>query len=70
MSQQKSIGKPGAKQRDPDFSAAEAAMKRAAHKARSRAREAGGCVVIWKDGRLVEECLEGPKGTLRTGSWE
>ena len=58
MSNQNSIRGPGAPERDPDLAAAEAAMKRAAHKARSRAREAGGCVVIWQHGRLIEECQE------------
>ncbi|ADJ27171.1 hypothetical protein [Nitrosococcus watsonii] len=43
------------KRRDPDLAAAEIAMKRAAEKARQRAREVGAGVVVWKDGRIVEE---------------
>ena len=41
--------------RDPDLEAAERAMKRAAHKARERAKQVGAGVVVWKDGRVVEE---------------
>ena len=43
------------KQRDPDLVAAETAMKRAAAKARDNARQAGLGVMVWKDGRVVEE---------------
>lgn len=43
------------KQRDPDLAAAEIAMKRAAEKARQKARQVGSGVVVWKDGRVVEE---------------
>lgn len=43
------------KKRDPDLAAAEIAMKRAAAKARKRAKQVGTNVVVWKDGRLVEE---------------
>jgi hypothetical protein len=42
-------------ERDPDLAAAEIAMKRAAVKARQKARQAGVGVVVWKDGRIVEE---------------
>jgi LDH2 family malate/lactate/ureidoglycolate dehydrogenase len=45
----------GDKKRDPDLAAAEIAMKRAAVKARQKARQAGVGVVVWKDGRIVEE---------------
>lgn len=43
------------KQRDPDFISAEAAMKRAAEKARKRARQAGIGVMVYRDGRIIEE---------------
>ena len=43
------------KKRDPDLAAAEIAMKRAAAKARQKARQVGAGVVVWKDGRVVEE---------------
>jgi tRNA(Arg) A34 adenosine deaminase TadA len=43
------------KKRDPDLAAAEIAMKRAAAKARQRAKQVGAGVVVWKDGRVVEE---------------
>ncbi|MEZ5307074.1 MAG: hypothetical protein R2684_08010 [Pyrinomonadaceae bacterium] len=43
------------KQRDPDLVAAETAMKRAAAKARDNASQAGLGVMVWKDGRVVEE---------------
>ncbi len=45
----------GVKKRDPDLVAAEIAMKRAAAKARQRAKQVGTGVVVWKDGRVVEE---------------
>jgi len=48
-----------ARQRDPDFVKAEAAMKRASMAARERARKFGLGVVIIKDGRIVEECSDG-----------
>lgn len=41
--------------RDPDLVAAEIAMKRAAAKARQKAKQVGAGVVVWKDGRIVEE---------------
>jgi LDH2 family malate/lactate/ureidoglycolate dehydrogenase len=43
------------KKRDPDLIGAEAAMKRAARKARERARQAGIGVVVMKNGKIVEE---------------
>lgn len=43
------------KQRDPDLAAAEIAMKRAAARARENARRIGSGIVVWKDGRIVEE---------------
>jgi hypothetical protein len=41
--------------RDPDFAAAEIAMKRAAAKARQRAAQVGTGIVVWKDGRVVRD---------------
>ena len=43
------------KERDPDMINAEAALKRAAQKARQRARQAGIGVVVMQDGEIVEE---------------
>jgi hypothetical protein len=43
------------KPRDPDFIHAEAAMQRAAQKAREKARHTGAGVVVLKDGEIVEE---------------
>ena len=43
------------KKRDPDLVAAEIAMKRGAVKARQKARQVGASVVVWKDGRVVED---------------
>ncbi|MEI6314243.1 MAG: DNA alkylation repair protein [Syntrophus sp. (in: bacteria)] len=43
------------KQRDPDFINAEIAMKRAAQKARKRALQAGIGVMVYRDGRIIEE---------------
>lgn len=53
----------GNKTRDPDLIFAEAAMKRAARKARERARQVGTGVVILKDGHIVHERLETPPQT-------
>jgi predicted house-cleaning NTP pyrophosphatase (Maf/HAM1 superfamily) len=46
------------KKRDPDLAAAEIAMKRAAEKARQRAAEVGTGIVVWKDGKVVQERLD------------
>ena len=59
MSNKNSINGKGAIGRDPDLVAAEAAMKRAAFKARMRAREVGTCAVIWKNGHIVEDTQDG-----------
>jgi hypothetical protein len=48
---QKSNPKP----RDPDFAGAEAALRRAAERARRRAAETTGTVVIYRDGKIVQE---------------
>ena len=43
------------KKRDPDFVNAEIAIKRAARKARQRAMQAGIGVMVYRDGRIIEE---------------
>lgn len=48
---QKSTRKP----RDPDLTGAEVAMRRAAKCARRRAAETTGSVVVFKDGKIVQE---------------
>ena len=45
--------------RDPDMIGAEAAMHRAAKKARQRAFETIGAVAVWKDGKMVWEKPDG-----------
>ncbi|MDE0109179.1 MAG: hypothetical protein OXN96_15290 [Bryobacterales bacterium] len=39
--------------RDPDFVGAEAALRRAAERARRRAAECGTAIAIFKDGKVV-----------------
>lgn len=46
------------KTRDPDLAGAEAAMRRAAERARRRAIETTGSVVIFKDGKIIQETPE------------
>ena len=46
------------KPRDPDLEAAGIALERAARKARERAKRVGAGVVVWKEGRLMEEQQE------------
>lgn len=41
--------------RDPDFVAAEKALRRAAKKAREIASRSSGYVVVYRDGRIVKE---------------
>ena len=41
--------------RDPDLAGAEAAMRRAAKRARRRAEETTGSVAVYKDGKIVQE---------------
>lgn len=41
------------KTRSSDFAAAEAALKRAALRARERAQAAGGQLVVWRNGQLA-----------------
>ena len=47
------------KPRDPDFIGAEAALSRAAERARRRAFETVGAVAVFKDGRVVWEKADG-----------
>ena len=54
---QKSIRKP----RDPDLAGAEVAMRRAAKRARRRAAETTGSVVVYKDGKIVQEKISKAK---------
>jgi len=49
------------KERDIDLINAEAALKRAAVRARERARAAGIGVVVLKDGQIVEEYPDAPE---------
>ena len=44
----------GMKKHHLDLAGVEAAMKRAAAKARQRAKQAGQGIIVWKDGRVVE----------------
>ncbi|HPY90569.1 MAG TPA: hypothetical protein PLE92_07845 [Lentisphaeria bacterium] len=41
--------------RDPDIAAAEIALRRAAAKAREKAKQASSGIMVWKDGKVVEE---------------
>ncbi len=50
---------PGSKPRDPDIVGAEAALRRAAVKARERAFRTTGKVAVFKDGRVVWEKADG-----------
>ncbi len=43
------------KSRDPDLVGAEAAMRRAAERARRRADETSGAVAVFKNGQIVKE---------------
>lgn len=54
MSKQMTDSRKGTQKRDPDMVGAEAAMKRAAAKARELARQIGEGVMIWKNGQVVE----------------
>ncbi|MFH7321325.1 hypothetical protein ACHHRT_12055 [Desulfurivibrio sp. D14AmB] len=46
--------------RDPDFIKAEAAMHRAARKAREKAKRVGSGAVVLKEGHIVEESSDTP----------
>ena len=48
---------------DPDFRNAEIAIQRAAKKARERARRFGHGVIIYKDGRIIEEDADANQGS-------
>ena len=44
---------PGEPARDPDLAGAEAAMRRAAERARRRAADSGGTMAVFEDERIV-----------------
>ena len=46
--------------RDPDMIGAEQAMRRAADNARQQARQFGRGIMIWRDGKVVEEGKDCP----------
>ncbi len=60
MSCRKSLVPNKKKERDPDFVNAEIALQRAARKARQRALQAGVGVIVFQDGRIIEERPEKP----------
>ena len=41
--------------RDPDLVGSEAALRRAAQRAREQARRSAGYVVVYRDGKIVED---------------
>lgn len=43
--------------RDPDLVNSEFALRRAARRAREQARHSTGFVVVYRDGKIVEECV-------------
>lgn len=55
MTKQTASDRTQPRRRDPDLVGAEAAMARAAQKARERAWQSGAGVAVWKNGRVVEE---------------
>lgn len=50
---------------DADMQAAPAALLRAAQRARDLARETGTAIVVMRDGKLVQEAVDGPRGEER-----
>ena len=50
--------------RDPDIIGSEIAMRRAAKRARQVARQNNSYVVIYRDGEIVKEKVEGSKSDL------
>jgi hypothetical protein len=48
---------------DPDFRNAETALRRAAEKARERARRFGHGVIIYENGKIVEEQADSELGS-------
>jgi len=53
MSNEKMNGQPLA--RDPDLVGSEAALRRAVTRAREQARRSAGYVVVYRDGKIVED---------------
>jgi hypothetical protein len=41
--------------RDPDLAGSEAALRRAVQRAREQARQSAGYVVVYRDGKIVED---------------
>ena len=52
-------GKLAGRPRDPDLAGAEAAMRRAAERARRRAADSGGAVAVFENGRIVWVKVDG-----------
>jgi hypothetical protein len=50
--------RPSPRNADPDMIGAEAALRRAARRAREVARQKGTPVVVWRDGRVVQERVD------------
>jgi hypothetical protein len=48
---------------DPDFRNAEIALRRAAERARERARRFGHGVIVYENGKIVEEQPDGGSGS-------
>lgn len=44
-----------APRRDPDLANSESALRRAAKRAREQARRSTGCVVVYRDSKIVED---------------
>ena len=44
--------------RDPDLANSEAALRRAAKRAREQARHSAGYVVVYRDGKIVEDWID------------
>ena len=44
--------------RDPDLVSSEAALRRAAKRARDQARRSAGYVVVYRDGKIVEDWID------------
>ena len=53
---------PVSKLPDADMQAAPAALLRAAQRARDLARQTGTAIVVVRDGKLVHEPVDGPRG--------
>ncbi len=47
-----------ASERDPDLVGSEAALRRAVTRAREQARRSAGYVVVYRDGKIVEDWID------------